>query len=57
MKGPGRVALLPLAQLPIRIRELKGKEGLVVFVPAKVTVCATSGVAHYRRMTGVQLRM
>ena len=35
------MVLLPLAQPPIRIRELKGKEGLVVFVPVKVIVCVT----------------
>ena len=47
------MALLPLARLLIRIHELKGTEGLVVSVPVKVIVCATSGVAHYHRMTGV----
>ena len=51
------MVLLPLAQPPIRIRELKGQRGLAVFVPVKVIVCATSGVARYRRMTGVPPRM
>lgn len=54
MKGLGRVALLPPTRFPIRIRGLKGMEGRAVFVPVKVTVCATSGVVRCRRMPGVQ---
>lgn len=57
MAGLRQVALLPLARPPIHIRELKGREGLVAFVLVKVIVCAISGVARCRRMTGVPLQM
>ena len=57
MTGPGQVALLLLVRPLIRIRELKGKEGLAAFVLVKVIVCAISGVARCRKMTDVPLRM
>ena len=57
MTGLGQVAPLPLARPPIHIRGMKGKEGWAAFVLVKVIVCAISGVAHYRRMTGVPLQM